>query len=176
MLTISLHQDGCFPPGSGAVLDNGEGEGAGANINMPLPRGGGRGAYVAAFERVVVPALERFAPDFMLVASGLDASAMDPLGRMQMHSDGYRELTELMLAVAERHATAGSCIEHEGGYSSAYVPFCGLAIVEALSGIASGVEDPMLELLRAQGGDELEPHEDAAIARCEPLVELVPAV
>ena len=55
--------------------DNGEGDGVGANINIPLPRGGGRGAYVAAFERVVVPALERFQPEFIIVASGLDASA-----------------------------------------------------------------------------------------------------
>ena len=102
VLTISLHQDGCFPLFSGAVEDNGEGAGAGANINIPLPRGGGRGAYVAAFERVVVPALERFAPDFIIVANGLDAGAMDPLGRMQMHSDGYRELTKLMMGAADR--------------------------------------------------------------------------
>ena len=81
-----------------------------------------------------------------------------------------------MLAVAERQCDGRLVVAHEGGYSSAYVPFCGLAIVEALSGIESGVEDPMLGLLRAQGGDELEPHEDAAIALCEPLVELVPAL
>jgi acetoin utilization deacetylase AcuC-like enzyme len=175
VLTISLHQDGCFPPGSGTVEENGEGAGAGANVNVPLPRGGGRGAYVAAFERVVVPALERFSPDFVIVASGLDASAMDPLGRMQMHSDGYRELTDLLLGVADRQCAGRLVIAHEGGYSSAYVPFCGLAIVEQLSGIASGVDDPMLGLLRLQGGDELAPHEDAAIARCEPLIERVPA-
>jgi acetoin utilization deacetylase AcuC-like enzyme len=175
VLTISLHQDGCFPPGSGSVEENGEGEGAGANVNVPLPRGGGRGAYVAAFERVVVPALDRFSPDFVIVASGLDASAMDPLGRMQMHSDGYRELTDLLLGVAGRKCAGRLVIAHEGGYSSAYVPFCGLAIVEQLSGISSGVDDPMLGLLRAQGGDELAPHENAAIARCEPLIERVPA-
>jgi acetoin utilization deacetylase AcuC-like enzyme len=175
VLTISLHQDGCFPPGSGTVEENGTGAGAGANVNVPLPRGGGRGAYVAAFERVVVPALERFSPDFVIVASGLDASAMDPLGRMQMHSDGYRELTDLLLGVADRQCAGRLVIAHEGGYSSAYVPFCGLAIVEQLSGIASGVDDPMLGLLRLQGGDELAPHEDAAIARCEPLIERVPA-
>jgi len=102
VLTISLHQDGCFPLFSGAVEDNGEGAGAGANINIPLPRGGGRGAYVAALERVVVPALERFGPDFIIVANGLDAGAMDPLARMQMHSGGYRELTELIMGAADR--------------------------------------------------------------------------
>ena len=109
VLTISLHQDGCFPLFSGAVEDNGEGAGAGANINIPLPRGGGRGAYVAAFERVVIPALERFGPDFVIVANGLDAGAMDPLGRMQMHSDGDRELTRLIMGppTALRGAAGG---------------------------------------------------------------------
>ncbi|MDX6666033.1 MAG: hypothetical protein QOG68_2239 [Solirubrobacteraceae bacterium] len=175
VLTISLHQDGCFPLFSGAVEDNGEGAGAGANINIPLPRGGGRGAYVAAFERVVIPALERFAPDFIIVANGLDAGAMDPLGRMQMHSDGYRELTKLIMGAADRLCEGRLVVEHEGGYSSAYVPFCGLAIIEQLSGLASGVEDPMLEFIRAQGGDELSAQEDAAIAACEPLVAKVPA-
>ena len=174
VLTISLHQDGCFPLFSGAVEENGEGAGAGANINVPLPRGGGRGAYVAAFERVVVPALERFSPDFIIVANGLDAGALDPLGRMQMHSDGYRELTKLMMGAADRLCEGRLVVEHEGGYSSAYVPFCGLAIVEQLSGLSSGVEDPMLEFVRAQGGDELAAQEDEAIARCEPLVERVP--
>ena len=43
------------------------------------------------------------------------------------------------------------------------------------SDIASGVEDPMLAFLVAQGGDEIAPHEDAAVARCEPLVAKVPA-
>ena len=54
------------------------------------------------------------------------------------------------------------------------MPFCGLAIVEQLSGLSSGVEDPMLEFVRAQGGDELAAGEDAAIAACEPLVANVP--
>jgi len=148
VLTISLHQDGCFPLFSGAVED---------------------------FERVVVPALERFSPDFIIVANGLDAGALDPLGRMQMHSDGYRELTKLMMGAADRVCEGRLVVEHEGGYSSAYVPFCGLAIVEQLSGLESGVEDPMLEFIRAQGGDEVAAQEDAAIARCEPLVERVPA-
>jgi acetoin utilization deacetylase AcuC-like enzyme len=175
VLTISLHQDGCFPLFSGAVDDNGEGAGAGANINIPLPRGGGRGAYVAAFERVVVPALERFAPDFIIIANGLDAGAMDPLGRMQMHSDGYRELTKLIMGAADRLCEGRLVVEHEGGYSSAYVPFCGLAIVEELSGLSSGVEDPMLGFISAQGGNDLAAHEDDAIKLCEPLVERVPA-
>ena len=93
---------------------------------------------------------------------------------MQMHSDGYRELTALIMGAADRLCDGRLVVEHEGGYSSAYVPFCGLAIVEQLSGLSSGVEDPMLEFIRAQGGDELSAAEDAAIALCEPLVARVP--
>ena len=56
-LTISLHQDGSFPPGSGAVDEIGEGGAVGTNINIPLPPGSGEGAWLAAFERIVLPAL-----------------------------------------------------------------------------------------------------------------------
>ena len=56
-LTISLHQDGSFPPGSGAVDEIGEGGAVGTNINIPLLPGSGEGAWLAAFERIVLPAL-----------------------------------------------------------------------------------------------------------------------
>src|SRR5690606_34763289 len=50
VLTISLHQDGAYPPGSGPVEDVGTGAGAGTNLNVPLPPGSGVGAYAAAME------------------------------------------------------------------------------------------------------------------------------
>ncbi|MEN0071518.1 MAG: hypothetical protein AAGC63_10955, partial [Propionicimonas sp.] len=67
VLTISLHQDGAYPPGSGPVTDRGTGAGVGTVLNVPLPPGSGSGAYAAAMERAVVPALRRFAPDLILV-------------------------------------------------------------------------------------------------------------
>jgi acetoin utilization deacetylase AcuC-like enzyme len=175
VLTISLHQDNCFPPGSGPVEENGEGAGAGANINVPLPPGTGAPGYVRAFERVVVPALDRFRPELVIVASGLDANGMDPLGRQLMHSDGYRELTSLMMGVAGRHAGGRLVIAHEGGYSQAVVPFCGLAIVETLSGVRTDVEDPFASLIAIQSGDTVPPHQEEAIERAAALVERVPA-
>ena len=62
MLTISLHQDGLYPAESGLVEHTGEGAGEGSNLNVPLPAGSGDGGYVAAFERVVVPAIETSSP------------------------------------------------------------------------------------------------------------------
>jgi len=163
VLTISIHQDNNFPPASGAISDNGSGAGAGFNINVPLPAGSGVGAYVATFEQVVAPALRNFGPELIIIASGLDASAMDPLASMMMTSDGYRRLTQIMLATA-REVCGGRLVAcHEGGYSPAYVPYCGLAIMEELAGVHTGLEDPLLPLLAGMGGQELQPHQAAVI-------------
>ncbi|HIH2644159.1 TPA: class II histone deacetylase, partial [Burkholderia cenocepacia] len=56
-LTISLHQDRCFPPGYSGADDRGEGAGIGANLNVPMLAGSGDDAYRYAFERIVLPAL-----------------------------------------------------------------------------------------------------------------------
>ena len=66
VLTISLHQDGCYPQGSGRAR-SGARPGGGGDLNVPLPPGSGRGAYLAAFDRVVLPALERFRPELILI-------------------------------------------------------------------------------------------------------------
>ncbi len=84
VLTISLHQDNLFPPASGGLAENGTGKGEGYNINIPLPPGSGNGAYIAAFERVVMPALKRFKPELIVVPSGFDGSGVDPLGRQMV--------------------------------------------------------------------------------------------
>jgi acetoin utilization deacetylase AcuC-like enzyme len=169
VLTISIHQDNNYPPGSGGLGDIGSGAGEGYNINVPLPPGSGTGAYLATFDRVVGPALQAFRPELILVASGLDASAMDPLASMMMTSDGYRELAHTVLAVA-RDVCGGRVVAcHEGGYSPAYVPYCGLAILEEMAGVRTGLQDPLLGLLAAFGGQDLQPHQDAVIREAEKL-------
>jgi acetoin utilization deacetylase AcuC-like enzyme len=174
VLTISLHQDNYYPPDSGHVHENGDGAGKGANLNVPLPAGSGVGAYVYAFEQVVAPALRRFRPQFVIIASGLDASALDPLARQQMHSDGYRQLTQILMD-ASKEVGAKLAAIHEGGYSSAYVPFCGLAVIETLAGISSGVEDPFLPVFAGIGGQDLQPHQKSVVDEVAKLVPGVPA-
>jgi len=169
-LTISVHQDNCFPPDSGPVEDNGAGPGEGFNINIPLPPGSGVGAYDAAFDRVVIPALNAYRPQLIIVPSGFDAGAHDPLGRMQMHSDGYRSLTQKLMAVAEALCGRRIVMCHEGGYNAPTVPFFALAVIEELSGQQSGVDDPFLPLMAGLGGQELQPHQDEAIRRAERLL------
>lgn len=165
VLTVSLHQDNLYPTGSGGIDDTGSGPGEGFNVNLPLPPGSGTGAYVGAFDRVIAPALRSFEPQLILVASGFDAAAMDPLGRMILTADDYRTLTGRVLGLADELCSGRVVVCHEGGYSSAYVPFCGLAVVEELAGRRSGVEDPFGEALGAVGCRDLQPHQDEVINR-----------
>lgn len=154
VLTISIHQENCFPPGYSGAEDRGAAMGQGANINIPLPPGSGHDAYIATIEQIVIPALEKFGPELILVASGLDANGLDPLARMLLHSDTYRIMTTLIGKTADRLCDGKLVVIHEGGYSEAYVPFCGQAVVEALLEVRSEVVDPALEMIVAQQPSE----------------------
>ncbi len=175
VLTVSIHQDRCYPLDRGQLSVRGDGRAAGTNLNIPLPAGSGHGAYLAAFDRAVLPALERFRPQLIVVASGLDANAMDPLGRMLCTSETFRALGRRIVAAADALCAGRLVATHEGGYSNAYVPFCGLAVVEEFAGIRTAVADPYLEELMLMGGQLLEPHQAAAIEAAAALVRTIPA-
>jgi acetoin utilization deacetylase AcuC-like enzyme len=169
-LTISLHQDNLFPADSGSIADNGAGAGKGYNINIPLPPGCGDGAYVSALERVVIPALYKFKPELIVVPSGFDASGVDPLGRMMVSSEGYRVMAKLLLKAADDLCGGRLVMSHEGGYSAMYVPYCGLAVVEEMTGFRTGVEDPWAPHMKKWGQQALQPHQAQAIAEAAKLI------
>ena len=175
VLTISLHQDNLFPPNSGGVEENGAGQGLGFNLNIPLPPGCGNGAYVEAFRRVVLPALEKYRPELIVVPSGFDASGVDPLGRMLVSSDGYREITRLLLQAAKDLCAGRLVMAHEGGYSESYVPYCGLAVMEELTGVRTAIEDIWAPLMANWGQQDIQPHQAKAIGRAEALIANISA-
>ncbi|MFV0512459.1 MAG: class II histone deacetylase [Jhaorihella sp.] len=150
VLTVSLHQEGNYPLDTGAIADRGLGAGTGFNINVPLPAGAGHNAYLAVMDEIVMPALERFAPDLIVVACGYDAGAIDPLARMLATAETFREMTLRMKDAAARLCGGRLVLVHEGGYSEAYVPFCGHAVLEALSGSSRTAPDPLSETLRVR--------------------------
>lgn len=150
VLTISLHQDGCFPAGYAGEQDCGEGAGKGFNINIPLLAGAGDDGYQYAMQQIVIPALEQFKPELIVIACGYDANAIDPLARMQLHSDSFRSMTAKVQSAADKLCGGKLVMVHEGGYAEAYVPFCGLAVMEQLSGIRTEVQDPLLEFIQQQ--------------------------
>ena len=149
-LTISLHQENCFPPGQGQTSARGKGKGEGFNLNIPLLPGGGHQAYLDAFQLLVGPALRAFRPEMIVVASGLDAGAFDPLARMLAHSETFRSMACSIRSLADELCGGRLVAAHEGGYSEAYVPFCGLAVIETLAGLRTPVDDPFLPILIGQ--------------------------
>lgn len=162
VLTISLHQDNVFPVDSGRLTDRGSGDGFGFALNLPLPAGTGDGGYRYAMETVVVPAIQRFRPDLVMVSCGFDAGAMDPLGRQMVTSDGFRELTAQVAAAADEVCGGRLVLSHEGGYNPATVPFCGLAVLESLCGKKT-VADPFLPFVSEMAGQDLQPLQQAVI-------------
>ncbi len=163
VLTVSVHQDNLFPLERGKVDEVGSGKGRGANLNIPLPSGSGSEAYRTVFDEVIIPAIRQFKPELILVASGFDASAMDPLGHMMLSSLDYRYMAEKLVDVADDICDGRLVMTHEGGYSAAYVPYCGLAVLETLSGIDAEIEDPFVGHISRYGGQSLAAHQRQAI-------------
>lgn len=147
VLTISIHQEHNYPMDTGDVQDQGAGAGEGANMNIPLPAGAGHATYLEVIERLVMPALHRFEPDCIVIACGFDAAAVDPLGRMLATADTFRQMAAMMMETAADLCDDRLVAMHEGGYSAAYVPFCGHAVLEQLSGSTLHAADPMAETL-----------------------------
>ena len=85
---------------------------------------------------------------------GYDAGGMDPLGRMLLSAQGYGEIVARLCALADEACQGRVLAVQEGGYSPIHVPFCGLRVIEALSGEETGVPDPF-DWLDADPGQEL---------------------
>ncbi len=118
LLYCSLHQYPYYP-GSGAADERGRGAATGMTVNCPLPAGSGDDAYRLAFETRILPALERFQPQLLLLSAGFDAAADDPLAGQRLSRAGFRWMGEQLVAVAERHGDGRLISLLEGGYNTA---------------------------------------------------------
>ncbi len=115
VLYVSLHQ-APFYPGTGAVQERGEGPGVGATLNVALPAGTGGETLRGCFESKVVPEIERFAPEALLVSAGFDAWRRDPLGGMALEVRDFELLGQRLAALSERHCQGRMTSILEGGY------------------------------------------------------------
>jgi acetoin utilization deacetylase AcuC-like enzyme len=111
----SLHQWPHYP-GTGAASERGYGEGEGATLNVPMDAGDGDREYLEVFERKVLPALEDFAPQFVLISAGFDAHERDPLSSTRVTEEGYRQMTAGIADLARRHCGGKLVSLLEGGY------------------------------------------------------------
>ena len=112
VMYASTHQWPLYP-GTGARAETG----AGNIVNAPLPPGAGSAEFRAACEQIVLPALDAFRPELVLISAGFDAHRLDPLANLNLDAEDYRWITERLVAVAQRHAQGRVVSSLEGGYS-----------------------------------------------------------
>jgi acetoin utilization deacetylase AcuC-like enzyme len=107
----STHQMPLYP-GTGDASETGVGN----IVNAPLPPMAGSGPFRAAMERIVIPALDEFRPELLIVSAGFDAHAADPLAQLMLGESDYAWATDALLGVAERHCGGRLVSALEGGY------------------------------------------------------------
>ena len=112
---ISLHQ---YPhyPGTGAYSETGRGAGTGTTLNCPMSAGSGNDDYERAFVEKILPAIDGYVPDAILISAGFDAHKADPLGAINLSTEFYSWMTERMLEAADKHAAGRLISVLEGGY------------------------------------------------------------
>lgn len=115
VLYLSTHQWPLYP-GTGDWDESGSGEGTGYTVNFPMPAGCGDDFYVPLFRDLVVPILQRFDPDLILVSAGFDAHQLDPLAQMEMTENGFGELVRQLNQAAASICEGRIFYLLEGGY------------------------------------------------------------
>lgn len=111
----SLHQWPLYP-GTGAASERGRAEGEGATLNCPQEPGSGDVEWIGALETQVLPALEAFAPQIVIVSAGFDAHADDPLAGARVSTAGFERMSELVLDFARERCEGRFVSLLEGGY------------------------------------------------------------
>jgi acetoin utilization deacetylase AcuC-like enzyme len=139
VLYMSTHQ-WPFYPGSGAAKERGEGAGDGFTVNVPMTAHGGDGVYASAFEQVLLPIAEEYAPELVLVSAGFDAATRDPLAQMEVSSEAFGWMARRLAAVAAKSAKGRIALVLEGGYDLVALE---AGLTQAIDGLARvGAEGP----------------------------------
>ena len=133
---FSTHQSPWYP-GTGAADETGEGEGKGATLNCPLPAGSGRAEIFECFERKLVPVMEKFRPELVLISAGFDSRAGDPLGQFKLTDTDFADLTRIVRGIADKTAQGRVVSMLEGGYSLTGLASAATAHVAALGAATS---------------------------------------
>lgn len=131
VLYLSTHRYP-FYPGTGAASEQGRGAGHGYTVNAPLDAMADDQDYQRAFDEQIVPAIDNYQPEFILVSAGFDAHARDPLGGMQVTQWGFRFMSRRLIELAKTHCRGKIAFVLEGGYD--------------LKGLREGVEAVFTEL------------------------------
>jgi acetoin utilization deacetylase AcuC-like enzyme len=135
---FSIHQSP-FYPGTGKESEKGSGEGMGYTLNIPMFAGSGDLEYKEVFETILYPAALKFAPDFIFISAGFDGHKNDPLTNLQLTSNGFKGMTQVIKELADKTCQGRIVSVLEGGYN--------------LKALACSVEAHLLALMDKNQGE-----------------------
>jgi acetoin utilization deacetylase AcuC-like enzyme len=130
---LSTHQ---FPhyPGTGWLNETGDGPGEMKTANFPLPPFSGDRVFLTVMDELILPLLDRFKPEMVLVSYGFDPHFNDPLGSLRLTSGGYGKLIEKLVKWSDANCQGRIGLYLEGGYDLRAARACSLAVLAALLG------------------------------------------
>jgi acetoin utilization deacetylase AcuC-like enzyme len=131
VLYISTHQSPLYP-GTGFLEETGAGAGEGLTANFPLPPYTGDQGFLEVMQALILPLLDRFNPQMLLVSVGFDTHWRDPLGSLSLSAQGYGQLIAYLRQWADQNCAGKIALFLEGGYDLEAAKACVSAAVAAL--------------------------------------------
>ncbi len=123
VLYYSIHQHPSFAfPGTGREFEKGRGDGKGFTINSPMLPGQGDREYQTSLERDLLPAMDAFHPEFIILSTGFDAHVDDDMADMNVSTNGFSWIMEQIVTAADRLADGRLISVLEGGYALDRLP------------------------------------------------------
>jgi len=140
VLFISIHQYPLYPF-SGRLDDLGQGSGLGYTLNFPMAPRSGDDAYLTVMNELILPVLESFSPEMILISYGFDAHWLDPLGGLNLTASGYFQIIRMVSAWSDIYCQGKVMLVLEGGYDLEAASACTQACVAGALGECW--EDPL---------------------------------
>jgi acetoin utilization deacetylase AcuC-like enzyme len=141
VLYISLHEDPTDFPGTGFADEVGERKGLGYTVNVPFPFRIDDQIYLEAFNQIVVPIVQQYKPQFIVVSTGFDNHYSDPVASLSLSALSYVEIFGKVLELASKFCMRRFVAVLEGGYSRSFLGRMTVAVIAKMAGIPYPLKD-----------------------------------
>ncbi len=141
VLYVSLHQDPTEFPGTGFIDEVGEGKGLGYTINIPFPFRIDDAIYLEALDQIVVPIIQQYKPQFIIVSTGFDNHHSDPVANLSLSASIYTETFSRVLELASKSCMGKMVAILEGGYSLPFLGKMAVGVISKMAGVQYSLRD-----------------------------------
>jgi len=157
VLYISIHEDPTDFPETGFIWDIGADEGRGYTVNIPLPYGSGDPAYWRAFKTIVLPIIEQYRPQIILISAGFDGYYRDNISELALSAQIYLKIFQETIRLARKLCYGRLAAILEGGYNLWFLKRIVAAYIGKMAGVDIRVRDkrPPINLEAQKEADKI---------------------